>query len=205
MKKVRITTFAVLAAVMLLSLCGCAGGLDDGQKRLEQIANGETTVPVVAPQTVAATKKNETVADTTSQAEAGSDAPNVTQEEITPIEITGDEVDLTKMSSTVVYAQVLDILSYPDKYLGKKITMGGLFSIYEDPDSGYIYYACVIQDATACCANGIEFICKDERKYPEDYPELGTDIRVSGIFETYTEGEYLYCRLKDADMQVAAQ
>ncbi|MBR5348680.1 MAG: hypothetical protein IK125_05545 [Lachnospiraceae bacterium] len=215
MKKFKSRTALMAVAMMILGLCGCGKGLDDGQKRLEQIAKGETTLAVVAPQTVAVapSKKSETADEATTLnidpekklLESFTTEAYVPQEIPKPMEITGDSVDLTQMSATVCYAQVLDILSYPDKYLGKKITMGGWFSIYESPETGMIYFACVIPDATQCCANGIEFICKDARNYPEDYPELGTDIRVAGTFETYEEDGYLYCRLKDATMDVTAQ
>ena len=40
--------------------------------------------------------------------------------------------------------------------------------------------------AAACCAQGIEFILTD------DY------ATVIGSFDTYYEGEYLYCTLRDA-------
>ena len=83
--------------------------------------------------------------------------------------------------------------------------MSGLFGIYESPTTGEIYYSCIIQDATACCANGIEFLRKGEFKYPEDYPEPGDEVRVVGYFETYEEDGELYARLRDATMEVLSQ
>lgn len=212
MKKNKIAAAAMTATMMIFSLCGCGKGLDDGQKRIEQIANGETTLAVIAPQTVARNDVGTQApqAETTKSPEeqllesytVESFGP---QEIATPMTIEGDSVDLTKMSATVCYAQVLDILSYPDNYLGKTIKMSGWFGVYESPETGMIYFSCIIPDATQCCANGIEFICKDTRNYPDDYPELGDDIRVVGTFETYEEDGLLYCRLKDATMEVAAQ
>ena len=66
------------------------------------------------------------------------------------------------------------------------------------------YFYCVIQDATACCAQGMEFVWGDGTHiYPEEYPEDNAEIVVEGIFETYREeGEdNLYCRLSDATLQ----
>ncbi len=37
--------------------------------------------------------------------------------------------------------------------------------------------------------------------YPDDYPELGSTITISGVFDTYTEGEYMYVQLIDASME----
>lgn len=113
------------------------------------------------------------------------------------------DIDLTEMSSTMIYSEVLNMMTTPDDYIGKTIKMAGNFSIYEDPESGNIYYACVIQDATACCSQGIEFKLKGDYKYPDDYPELGTEIAVTGVFHTYNEGEYTYCELENAEMTVA--
>ena len=37
--------------------------------------------------------------------------------------------------------------------------------------------------------------------YPEDYPAPGTEVTVTGVFDTYMEGEYMrFCQLIDATM-----
>lgn len=79
--------------------------------------------------------------------------------------------------------------------------MNGSFSVYEDEGTGKVYFACMIADATACCSQGIEFTLSGEHVYPDDYPEVGSEIVVQGIFETYEENGYLYCQLKDAVME----
>ena len=38
--------------------------------------------------------------------------------------------------------------------------------------------------------------------YPDDYPQVNTPITIGGVFETYSEGEATYCRLKNAKMSV---
>ena len=88
----------------------------------------------------------------------------------------------------------------PEDYNGRTVTMRGQFAISEDPDSGKRYYACIIQDALACCTQGLEFVLAGEHTYPDDYPELGSEITVSGTFELYEEGDIRYCRLVDAEM-----
>ncbi|MBQ8117911.1 MAG: hypothetical protein IJ147_07645 [Lachnospiraceae bacterium] len=60
------------------------------------------------------------------------------------------------------------------------------------------YYACIIQDATACCAQGMEFVLTEDYHYPEDYPEEGQEIAVVGIYDTYMEGDYKFCTLRNA-------
>ena len=76
--------------------------------------------------------------------------------------------------------------------------MSGQFSYLSDESTGKEYFACIIQDATACCAQGIEFELAGDYVYPDDYPEIGEEVCVTGVFETYMEGNYIYCTLKNA-------
>ena len=84
--------------------------------------------------------------------------------------------------------------------LGKTIKMTGQFVYYENPDTKAQYFACIIGDAMACCSQGLEFVLTGKHTYPDDYPELGSEITVSGTFELYGEGDNRYCRLVDAEM-----
>ena len=111
------------------------------------------------------------------------------------------DVDLTTLSSTMVYSEVYNMMATPEDYVGKKIKMNGSFAVYEDQETEQIYYACIISDATSCCAQGIEFVRAGEFSYPDDYPELGDDITVTGTFETYEEDGALYCNLVGAVME----
>ena len=108
------------------------------------------------------------------------------------------DVDLTLLSSTMVYSEVLNMLQNPDEYVGKTVRMEGAFAVTETPARNY--YQCIIQDATACCSNGIEFAQPGEVKYPDDFPPLETEITVVGRFETYTEGNSVYIQLADAQV-----
>ncbi len=110
------------------------------------------------------------------------------------------DIDLTIMSGTMVYSEVYNMMSAPEDYIGKRIRMSGLFDVYYDEDSGIYYYACIIQDATACCAQGIEFELEGDYSYPEDYPEIGSEICVEGVFDYYWDGGYAYCTLRGAEM-----
>lgn len=106
------------------------------------------------------------------------------------------DIDLTKMNSTMVYSEVNNMMINPESYDGKTIKMRGSFNVFEGEEQNY--FACLIADATACCSQGIEFVLKKEREYPEEYPSIGQEILVIGKFETYFEGESKYCHLKDA-------
>nr|MCR5716412.1 hypothetical protein [Lachnospiraceae bacterium] len=88
-----------------------------------------------------------------------------------------------------------------DAYVGKTIRMSGLMSIFLDEATEKYYYACIIQDATACCAQGIEFEPTKDFVYPDDFPKDGEIVTVVGTFDTYVEGEYTYCTLRNARME----
>ena len=110
------------------------------------------------------------------------------------------DVDLTAISGILVYSEVYNMMSAPENYMGKKIKMEGIYTIYFDDTYSTRYDACIVQDATACCATGIEFELSDELKFPDDYPEEGDIITVEGIFDTYDEGSYTYCTLRNASL-----
>lgn len=105
------------------------------------------------------------------------------------------DLDLTELSSTLIYSEVYNMLITPDDYKGKIIKMKGLFNQYTDEETGKIYNAVIIPDATACCQQGLEFELSD--KTNPNF-EQGAEITVVGTFDTYSEGELLYCHLKNA-------
>ncbi len=110
----------------------------------------------------------------------------------------GIDIDLTSLSSTMVYSEVYNMTFSPDNYIGSTVKMAGTFARFYDETTGKYYCACIIADATACCSQGIEFVATDDFKYPDDYPKEGENICVVGVFDTYKEGGYTYCTLRDA-------
>ncbi len=113
-------------------------------------------------------------------------------------------VDMTVMNANMVYATVFQMLETPERYEGKTIKLKGTFNAgWYDKTSQYYYYV-FIQDATACCSQGLEFLWSGEHSYPDDYPEIGQEIEVIGTFETYKEvGDPLeYCRIANAELTV---
>ena len=113
----------------------------------------------------------------------------------------GIDVDLTKLSSTMVYSEVYNMLYTPDDYIGKTVKMKGAFAYYEDPETKEQYFACIIADAMACCSQGLDFIPTEEYTYPDDYPELNAEITVTGTFEIYEKNGIKYCRLANAAIE----
>ena len=117
---------------------------------------------------------------------------------------TGVDYDLTTMNSDMVYASVYQLMVDPETYVGKTFKMQGTYySTFYEPTNKYYHYV-IIEDAAACCAQGLEFVWGDgSHVYPDEYPANESKVEVSGTFETYKEGEdeRLYCRIVNATMR----
>ena len=174
----------LLSILVLVSLSACGS-----EKNKETTAN-----PTEKQTAVSSATQSQTTQTTVKKAES---APATSKPAPSA---DGIDVDLTKLSSTMVYSEVYNMMSTPDGYIGKTVKMKGQFAYYEDPETKKQYFACIIADATACCSQGLEFSLTGEHKYPEDYPELGSEITVTGTFETYEENGLKYFKLSNASM-----
>ena len=110
------------------------------------------------------------------------------------------DIDLTSMSATMVYSEVYNMLLDPESYVDKTIRMEGICSAFHSSYENRDYYSCIIEDATACCSQGIEFILKEAYSFPDDYPADGREIELKGTFEIYELDGYEFCRIKDATL-----
>ena len=189
MKKRLICT--MLGLILLLSGCGSSAGA------ASRTGGGSATVDDVLA---------ERMAEAEGGAAIGAPGPTSTPTPIPTVEADapeptidlsvteGVDVDLTLLSSTMVYSEVYNMMYLPEDYVGKVIKMHGTYGYWLDEESGNEYRSCIIRDATACCASGIEFVPKN----PEACPAAGEDVTVVGVFDTYMEGDTMYCTLRDA-------
>ena len=175
----------LLAVCMMVFLCSCGkdGGKDAGND---------------------ASSSNEESSASTESIPTPEDQQSPEESEQLQSSTDGVEVDLTVLSSTMVYSEVYNMLyNDPAHYLGKTVKAKGTFSIYQLVTDGVLQpdpvsYACIISDATACCAEGMEFVLKDDLAYPDDYPELGAEITVIGEFQSYEENGMTWYHLVNA-------
>ena len=177
---------------------GVAGVMED-QIRKENAA----AVSTAEESSVSEPEETETAEETAAweSTAAGQPAPDVSEfEGMTLSSVEGIDIDLTAMSATMVYAGVYDMMMQPENYEGKTIRMEGESASMFDTASGRTIYACIIQDATACCAQGVEFELAEGSG--AHYPADGQTVRVTGVFTTYMEDGYLYATLKNAEMEV---
>ena len=183
----------LLAVCMMASLCACGKGREKDAGNDALSSNEEASA---SAESIPTPKEQETPGKSKpSQSYAGK-----------------VDVDLTVLSSTMVYSEVYNMLyNDPAHYLGKTVKARGEFSIYQLVTDGVLQpdpvsYACIISDAAACCAEGMEFVLKDNLAYPDDYPEPGAEITVVGEFQAYEENEMtgyhlINARLESSEMR----
>ena len=155
---------------------------------------GKDTTNNSGLQAASAAKNTETV----------SDMNTGSQPLVSPGSNTGNtkvDLDLTKMSATMIYTTIFDMLVMPEDYVEKNIKVKGWFETYTDPYTGEIYYAVVVPDATACCQQGLEFVWPGNHTYPDDFPKPGEDITITGLYKiTETDGvTYNYLEATSVD------
>ncbi|MBR4579847.1 MAG: hypothetical protein IKO32_01285 [Lachnospiraceae bacterium] len=204
----KITALLLAGSAMTMILAGCNGGktklntqaspsVDDviEARIAEELAENNPNYDLADSEEISEADSEETAR----QSGINEDAPEP-EESSEPVVLStteGIDVDLTILSSTMVYSQVYDMVSRPENYEGKIVRMQGYVGSYEDTITGNKYYGCIIQDATACCSQGIEFVLKEGYEYPAN----DEDVIVTGEFGTYEEDGFLYCTLKDAVLE----
>ena len=103
------------------------------------------------------------------------------------------DIDLTRLSGTMVYAEVYHMMTSPLYYMGRTVKARGDYNVLYDDETGRFYHYIVIRDATGCCPQGLEFIWSGDRVYPDDYPKINTTIEFVGVFGSYEEsGDTFY-------------
>ena len=175
----------LLAVCMMVVLCSCGkgGGEDAGNDTLSSDEEASASAEIIP------TPNQQETPEKSGQAQPS--AGKV-------------DVDLTVLSSTMVYSEVYNMLyNDPAYYLGKTVKARGEFSIYQLVTDGVLQpdpvsYACIISDAAACCAEGMEFVLEGNYTYPDDYPELGAEITVIGEFQSYEENGMIWYHLVNA-------
>ncbi|HHW66461.1 hypothetical protein [Defluviitalea raffinosedens] len=193
----------MIALFLLLILAGCSNDEAVVNRVINQ-NNVDQVIDQLIEQTETENNSTNLEIEPSNQSKGDMEKWNASAEK-SENEVSDVDYDLTKMSSDMVYAMVYQMVFESDEYVGKTFRLEGkYYTIYYDLTKKYYHY-CLIEDALACCSQGIEFVWGDgSHVYPDEYPQEGTKIVVQGTFETYKEDgdDYLYCRLKDATMEI---
>ena len=111
------------------------------------------------------------------------------------------DVDLTQISETVRFAEIYNMIIDPETDEGKTARTTGEFRKFPAmEEGGSSYYSIVVQDAGACCIQGLEVIL--EEGSTASYPESGSMVTVDGVFETYQLNTVTLCRLRVQEFQI---
>ncbi len=172
---------AVMTGVVML-LCGCG----DGGNSASRVQSSQNSVFDVLSEGMTDTEENKTDSGKEMVVASGVEATKYKDAEI---------LDLSSMNANMVYSEVFAMMTEPEKYVGKTVKMTGVCGMYLDRNTGEEYYSCIIKDATACCAQGIEF-----RLSKGAYPAVDSEITVVGNFNTYEEEGNNYISLFDAEL-----
>ncbi|MBQ3338151.1 MAG: hypothetical protein IJG82_00915 [Atopobiaceae bacterium] len=129
------------------------------------------------------------------------DVVEVTQEAVdTEAEEHVDEIDLTMMSPTMLFAEVVNMTRTPKKYDGATVTLrGGLMILAVDLETGVGSYSCYVEDATKCCQRGIGFTIDRPLEDTSILVE-GSEVIIKGTFEIYEMGGRNFVRIADCDI-----
>ncbi len=208
------TAVGALVLSLLLAACGGGGGsanrTDTGNAGNDVAALLETadaSQDYAGPDTAAQDNAVQADRETPSEPETSAVSPDAVSptvhaggelpESVPSAE--GIDIDLTQMSATMIYSEVYNMLYNPRDYIGKTIRMTGTYNPYFDDSTGLIYNLCLIADATACCQQGLEFELAGGQNAAE-LLSADEEITVVGTFDTYIEGGYRYCTLRDAEL-----
>ena len=184
----------ILVCIICLTL---AFGVTACGKASDKDSNGDTKIISDAKNKQENSKSN-TKKDVSKKEVAGDAGKGKSSKSKSKTDSNKIDVDLNNLNANVVYAQVFQMMTEPNKFIGKRIRMSGQFNVYAaqegNPSGVTEYYAIIIADAQACCQQGIEFVWPGHT-YPEGFPEVKSNASVTGIFEVYEENGKKYCRL----------
>ncbi len=162
----------IILMVMMLIFTACSSN-EEGQNATEQLATQESA-----------------------QQDLQGDNESAQTEEAVQVDI-----DLTAMTSTMVYAQVYDMITKPDDYVDKTIRVKGIYNTEYFEPTDTTYHLLIIVDATGCCPQGLEFIYTGE----EDYPNVPAVVEMVGSIGVHVENGYTYLQIFTDDITVLAE
>lgn len=103
------------------------------------------------------------------------------------------DVDLAHMNQVMVFGAAQDLFASPDTYEGQVVRVHGTYYSMQDQATETVYHYVGVEDETACCSVGIEFVPPEE--LAQDMPASDeTVVTVTGVYERYEDegGEFFH-------------
>ncbi len=106
---------------------------------------------------------------------------------------------MVEVREKLFIAQINDIYTNAQDYVGKTIRYEGVFDFYAYNDTGDMFYS-VIRYGPGCCGNdgNVGF----EVKWDKPYPAQDDWVRAEGVLEEYEEDGQPYLRLNATKLEV---
>jgi len=96
------------------------------------------------------------------------------------------DVDLTALSATVLAAEMVNIYTNKDDYIGKVVRVRGEYNnLFIDYTGRFHHFVLTVKGDSCCPDEGLEFEWTGDHIFPDDYPTLGATIEVEGVLSTY--------------------
>ena len=89
-------------------------------------------------------------------------------------------IDISTYGKNMAYAEMYNLYGHLDEEMGKTLKITGIFEYVDQEEPIFL---CIIQDQMGCCGIPVCFDPEDVYTYPEDYPERGEEITVSGTIQ----------------------
>lgn len=188
-------------SITFLCICICVIGVTHCGKKQEDQSNTAKSVEQVMDEQINSEKGNDQK-DAKNTENVQNEVEKSNEDDSSDSDV---DYDLTQMNSDMVYATIYQLMVDPDDYIGKTFRIKGTYYAAKNPNNEEYYHCCIIKDAMACCAQGLEFVWGDgSHAYPDEYPAEDAEIEVQGTLETYKEknDDTTYCRLANADMNI---
>ena len=190
-KKIRT---ALLSAIFILASCA------EGKKASAVSVNTQSDVNEVIEDLAAkADAENNAQEEQPVQSEEASASETDEQSGVKLMQYDGAaDIDLTGMNATMIYSEVFNMMMNPEEYMDKVIRIHGTYTHHYEESLDQHFYACIVKDAMACCAQGLEFVLNDSYVWPDDYPSEGDEVVVTGIFKVVQQTNFNVLQLQDA-------
>ena len=116
----------------------------------------------------------------------------VESETVTPAVATAKiDYDLSNYNFTMISSFFFQMLIEPETYENKTFKIKGKFQSFENEEdpAALPYFSVIMNDATMCCQEGIDFIWEGNHNWPADYPQQDQVITIVGKYiVTETDG-----------------
>ncbi len=93
------------------------------------------------------------------------------------------DYDLRTMSETMVYSHIFDLMLNPTEYENTRFIINGSLEEKLDLNTGETFYVIFIEDAAACCVQGLEVVFPEDVSIPIFLPQTVNLQGTIGVYE----------------------